>query len=79
MIKDEIKEVMSSIFMIDVSKISDKTIQSDIENWDSLQHLNLIVALEEKYSINLEPEEIQEMISLEKIIDIITTKFNSVS
>lgn len=34
---------------------------SKVEGWDSLKHISLIVALEEKFNCNIEPEEIQKM------------------
>ena len=38
-----------------------------IGTWDSLNHMNLIVALEEEFDVTFDEEEINEMISLELI------------
>ena len=35
-----------------------------IENWDSMQHLNLVLAIEEKFGLQLEPEDIEQMKSI---------------
>jgi acyl carrier protein len=40
--------------------------------WDSLGHLNLIVALEEEFDIAFEPEDIAKMTSVQIIADKIT-------
>ena len=40
--------------------------------WDSLNHLNLIVELEDEFNVSFEPEDIAEM----KSLDIIETKLN---
>ena len=39
--------------------------------WDSLQHLNLIVEIEDKYDLSLEPEDISDMVTIEKIIEVV--------
>ena len=69
--KSEIKEILARVLDIDISTISNNATQKDINKWDSLQHLNLIVEIEDVYSISLEPEDISEMITLDKIIEII--------
>lgn len=67
----EIKEILARVFDIEMSTISDNATQKDISKWDSLQHLNLIVEIEDIYSISIDPEDISEMISIEKIIEVI--------
>lgn len=67
----EIKEIMSKVFEIDVNTISDNASQKEINKWDSLQHLNLIVEIEDKYNISIDPEDISEMITIDKIIEIV--------
>jgi acyl carrier protein len=67
----EIKEIISRVFEIELSEITDKSSQKDIVKWDSLQHLNLIVEIEDKYDISIEPEDISDMVTIEKIVEII--------
>jgi acyl carrier protein len=67
----EIKEIMSKIFEIELSEISDNSSQKDIMKWDSLRHLNLIVEIEDKYDISIEPEDISNMVTIEKIIEVV--------
>ena len=58
---------MAEVFKIEVDKINDDATQLDIKEWDSLGHLKLILELESKFSLSLEPEEIEEMTSLKEI------------
>ena len=64
------------VFMSDEKSIADDIRQGDFEKWDSLQHLNLIVALEGHYRITFEPEEIMAMTDLGKIIRYVENKLN---
>jgi hypothetical protein len=42
--EDKVKKVMSDVFNIDVSLINNESSPDNIENWDSLKHMNLIIA-----------------------------------
>ena len=65
--KNEIKKIMASVFLVDENEISDDISQSNFEKWESLQHLTLIVDIESEFGVSFEPEEIVEMTSLELI------------
>ncbi|MDR1340707.1 MAG: acyl carrier protein [Prevotellaceae bacterium] len=68
-LKDRIIAVLQKVF--ELEQIDENASQQTIEKWDSLAHLNLIVALEEEFDISFEPEEIAEMISVQMIINFI--------
>lgn len=51
--EQRIKNVMASIFKVDISEIDENISPDTLENWDSLGHMNLIVALEEEFDITL--------------------------
>jgi len=72
----KIKEIMASVFEVPVDSLPDSFEQSDIESWDSLHHLNLIVELESAFDISYEPEEIGEMNSFEKVVNYTKEKVN---
>lgn len=62
--KQEIIDVISDIFEVSATE---ETSQANCDKWDSLRHLNLIVALEEKFNVSFEPEEIAIMKSVKDI------------
>lgn len=59
----------SKIMDIDINEISIETTTEDIKQWDSLHHMELILALEEEFSIQFDDEDISEMISIRLIIE----------
>ena len=67
----EVKEILAKVLEIDIATIFDNATQKDIAKWDSLKHLNLIVEIEDIYDISIDPEDISEMLSIDKIIEII--------
>lgn len=71
MMEEKLKKIMSVLFEIAESEISGQTKREDIERWDSLNHLNLVVEIESEFDITLSPEEIGDMNSLESILEIL--------
>lgn len=66
----KIQQIMADIFNISVNEITEDSSQDTIDAWDSLKHLDLVVALEEEFGISIPVEEIGTMTSF-KIISFI--------
>jgi acyl carrier protein len=58
-----IKEIMSIVFGVDIASITDDASPDNIPDWDSLHHMNLIVALEEAFNIEFTDDQIIEMLN----------------
>ena len=67
----QVKTIFSNLFSIEPSKIHSKLSAADVDQWDSLQHLNLVVAIEEEFGISIDAEQITEMLTYELIISLI--------
>jgi len=61
--ENRIKKVMSAVFEISVEEINEKSSPDTIESWDSLKHMNLVVALEEEFGIVFEDNELVELLN----------------
>ena len=72
--EDKIKNVMAAVFDISVDKITDKSSPDNVKSWDSLKHMNLIMALEEEFSIKFSDDEIIELMNYKLINLIINEK-----
>ena len=59
----KLKEVLHKIFKIEISSINDETSVDTVDIWDSLKHLNLVIALEEAFNITFTEEESVEIMS----------------
>ena len=44
----------------------------DVVGWDSLQHLSLILALEEEFNVSLTPKDIESMQTVQDIVAILS-------
>ena len=72
--EQKLKTVMAEVFEISSDKINGSTTMEGIEQWDSLKHIELMTAIEEKFGVTLEMEELIEMTALKDIKRILNTK-----
>lgn len=54
--------------------IQEHTHQKDLPKWDSLAHINLMVALESSFDVTLEVEDFAALISVPAILDYLRSR-----
>ena len=69
--EERIRTIMSAVFALPIESINDESSPDSIESWDSLKHINLVVALEEEFEINFTDNEILEIINFKLIKKIV--------
>jgi acyl carrier protein len=72
-----IKLVMAQVFQIEADSIDDDTSPESVERWDSLKHMQLIMALEDDFGIEFPDDLIPELLSYKVIaasVDKLTAK-----
>jgi len=62
-----IHEVLSQVMGVPLSTVSDESSPDNTEGWDSVRHLNLVVAVESEFDVSLSPEDAMEMRSVRLI------------
>ena len=73
---NEIINLLSKTFFLEPKDINLNTKMEDINNWDSLKHMSLVLTLEEYFNIKFSGEEIVEMNSFISIKNSILKKKN---
>jgi len=73
----QVQQIASDIFGVPASKITADSSPETIETWDSIQHLNLVLAIEEKFAVQLSPEEIEQMESVGAVSTLVQKKLQS--
>lgn len=70
---EKIIKIIQTVIGNDAEITVDSTKENTL-NWDSLNHLNLIVELEDAFDIRFSAEEMEEMVSVNSIIKIINSR-----
>ena len=74
-LEKKLKKLVSTVFEIKIDEIDDSTSPDTVEKWDSLQQLNLAMAIENEFKITLSPNDITDMLSYKLIKQILLLKF----
>lgn len=65
MIKNEslLKNTVAGVLGVNIDEINDESSMDSLHQWDSVKHLNLVLAIEEVFGVSLTEEQSLEMLS----------------
>ncbi len=66
-IDERIKDVMSGVFGVDADTLTEESSQDNVDGWDSIKHLDLIVSLEEEFGVSIPIEEVGNLTNFKYI------------
>jgi acyl carrier protein len=75
--EDKIKKIMSKIFSLDVNQINKNTAINNVEKWDSLSHISLIISIENHFDLEFSSKETVKMISFKAILKTIQSNIEN--
>ncbi len=73
-IYEKLEIIFRDLFDDDSIKLSDTTTADDIEDWDSLEHINMISAVENEFSVKFAMKEVSTMKNVGEMVDIIISR-----
>ena len=73
-ILSQVTEILMDVLDVEDLIITEKTHASDVDEWDSLNHIQLIVAIEKHFKIRFTSREIQSWSNVGEMIDSIEQK-----
>ncbi|NVM79005.1 acyl carrier protein [Duganella sp. SG902] len=68
--EDALKQVMATMLNVDAATINEDSSMDNVPNWDSLRHMNLVLALEEEFKVTI-PDEDAGNITSYKLIKLV--------
>ena len=70
----KLNEVFRDVFDDEDITVTDTTTANDIDDWDSLDHINLIVAIEDCFGMKFNMGELTTMKNVGAMVDIIMSQ-----
>jgi len=70
----QLNEIFIDVLDLDEVELTDKTSANDIEEWDSLSHIQLIVAIEKSFGIKFTSLEIMKWRNVGELVDSILSR-----
>lgn len=73
-LKEMVFKIISQVMNVPFEEVSERSSPENLAKWDSFQHINLILALEEELKIKFTDEEIVRMGDAGIILEVIQNK-----
>lgn len=72
-----LNEVFQDVFDDESITVTDATTADDIEDWDSLEHINLLAAVEQEFGMKFNMGQVVSMKNVGEMADIIISQLNA--
>lgn len=69
-----VRRIAADVFQRPPAEITAESTRDTVVGWDSLAHVNLVLALEQEFGIQFRPEEMMEMLSIELVAMLVDEK-----
>ena len=66
-----LNEVFRDVLDDDSIELNDQTVADDVDGWDSFEHINLVVAVEEEFSFKIPMGKVVTMKNVGEMVNII--------
>lgn len=73
-VADKVRQIAADLFNLPVDQVTDSLSPHTLADWDSVQHLNLVLAIEAQLGVQLDPSEIEQMRTMGDVIRIATQR-----
>ena len=73
-ILEKLNEIFQDIFDDDSLVITETTPANDVEDWDSIEHINLIDAVEKEFGMKFKMQEVSGMKNVGEMVQIIAER-----
>jgi len=76
-IKERLQEIFRDIFDDEELEIREEMSAKDIEDWDSLAQINLIIAIEKEFGVKFNLEEVSKLKNIGEMLELINLKLEA--
>jgi acyl carrier protein len=71
-LSSRVNAILAAVLLLPIDLIDENSSAKSIPQWDSLNHMKIILALEEEFDIRIEDEQIGELLSVSEILSVIS-------
>lgn len=71
---EQIRAIAAEVFLIDADHIRPDTVAEDVDTWDSLRHINLIIALETHFSVIFPEDQIGDYADFASLVEFVSSQ-----
>jgi acyl carrier protein len=73
---EQVQRIAADLFLVPPAQITADSSPETLEGWDSVQHLNLILSLEQTFQVRIDPEDMDRMQTVGQIAELVESKLS---
>ena len=74
---EQVRRLAADVMRKPIDEVPADGTRDSISGWDSMAHVNLVLALEQHFDVQFKPEEMIEMLSIELTAMLVDEKLNA--
>ncbi len=71
-ILERVRYIVAEITEVEVERITLQSSPANLQEWDSLAQVNIVISLVQEFGHQFSPDQIERMASVEKIVEVLT-------
>ena len=68
---EKVQDIFRDVFDDDSLEIGESTNSDDIEDWDSLEHITLVVSMEKEFNVKFDIKVVNKLENVGQMVDLI--------
>ncbi len=73
-VEDRTRKIVAEVFGVPLEQVTAQSSHETVEGWDSLNILNVLMAVESEFGVSISPEEAASFVSVQKIMTVLESK-----
>ena len=70
-IQDRVIQIVSDVTGVPISKLDGNSSPESVSEWESMKHINIVLAIEEEFGLHFDDEEITELKGIKSLVSLI--------
>ena len=70
-VEARVRRMVADVLDVPQAQVTRDTSPETVETWDSVQHLNIVLSLEQEFGVSVPPEDIDKLRTVGDIVDMV--------
>jgi acyl carrier protein len=70
----KVRDIIADVLDLPDLTVTKQTTAEDVEDWDSLNHINIVLAIEKQFGIKVHTAEIEELRNVGELVELVARK-----
>lgn len=75
-LEESVRQVMADVLGLEPAQINDDTSTTNTPTWDSANHIQLVVALEQEFNVSFDVDEFESMLTFPDVVQALQAKLS---